>query len=234
MKRYIFIFAIFAHFITVLNAQIWEADVTKIGQSQAGGFDYQWKNFTSAEVGTRTWTFDYTGVRSLKHAPAVGVHPRIFFNPEDTSEIRIRLNTTINGKELNRKRHAFTTLLNLGYTGGTFSSSASYARNSLNQTYVSNPGYWDMKPIYDTFAAGDTSGYTLVKLKNGGSTGAFSNMLSMEAFECLIYKNNYDPDTKMTYLARAKKLAKAMTTYAFAASCYGLSAVNYTKIGGMA
>ena len=97
MKRYIFIFAIFAHFITVLNAQIWEADVTKIGQSQAGGFDYQWKNFTSAEVGTRTWTFDYTGVRSLKHAPAVGVHPRIFFNPEDTSEIRIRLNTTING-----------------------------------------------------------------------------------------------------------------------------------------
>ncbi|MEI8271390.1 MAG: T9SS type A sorting domain-containing protein [Paludibacter sp.] len=236
-KKYLFqiLFVIGGLIASVsIHSQTWEADLNKIGQSQSGGFDYQWKNFTSAEVGTRTWTFDYSGVRTIKHAPAVGVHPRIFFNPEDTSDIRIRLNTTINGKELNRKRHAFTTLLNLGYSGGTYSSSASYAKNSLGQTYVSNSGYWDMKPIYDTFAAGDTTGYTLVKLKNGGSTGAFSNMLSMEAFECLIYKNNYDPDTKMTYLARAKKLAKAMTAYAFAASCYGLSAVNYTKIGGMA
>jgi hypothetical protein len=218
----------------VLQAQNWEADQSKIGQTQVGGFDYQWKNFNTAELGTRTWTFDYSGVRTLKHAPAVGIHPRIFFNPEDTTEIRNRLNSTINGKELNRKRHAFTTLLHLGYTNGTYNRNASYSKNSLGQAYIANTGYWDMKPIYDAFAAGDTSGYTLVKLKNGGATGAFSNMLSMEAFECLIYKNNYDPDTKVTYQARAKKLAKAMTTYAFAASCNGLSAVNYTKIGGMA
>ena len=217
-----------------LHAQAWEADVTKIGQSQAGGFDYQWKNFTSAEVGTRTWTFDYSGTRVIKHAPAAGIHPRIFFNPEDTSEIRIRLTTTVNGKELNRKRHAFTTLLHLGYTGGTYSSSAAYAKNSLGQTYIGNVGYWDYKAIYNTFAAGDTSGYTMIKLKSGGSTGAFANMLSMEAFECLIYKNNYDSETKLTYQARAAKLAKAMTAFAFAATCNGLSGPNYTKVGGMA
>ena len=227
----LFLFWFFFH---LLSAQTWEADLTKVGQSAAGGFDYQWKKFTSSEIGTRTWTFDYTGVRTLKHAPAVGIHPRIFFNPEDTTEIRIRLNTTITGKELNRKRHAYTTLLYLGYSGGTFNNNSSYARNSLGQAYIGNVGYWDLKPIYDTFAVGDTSGYTLVRLKNGGATGAFSNMLSMEAFECLLYKNNYDPDTKLTYLARAKKLAKAMTAYAFAASCNGLSAVNYTKVGGIA
>jgi len=215
-------------------SQSWEADVSKIGQSQAGGFDYQWKNFTSAETGTRTWNFDYSGVRTLKHAPAAGVHPRIFFNPEDTTEIRIRLNTTTNGIELNRKRHAFTTLLHLGYSNGTYNRNAAYAKNSLGQAYVANTGYWDLKPIYDTFAAGDTSGYTLVKLKNGGATGPFANMLSMEAFECLIYKNNYDPDTRLTYQVRAEKLARALTTFAFAASCNGLSSANYTKAGGMA
>ncbi|MEI7503036.1 MAG: hypothetical protein WCJ61_07110, partial [Paludibacter sp.] len=144
-------------FSPFVHAQ-WEADVTKIGQSQVGGFDYQWKNFTAAEIGTRTWTFDYSGVRTLKHAPAVGIHPRIFFNPEDTSEIRMRLNSTVNGKEIDRKRHAFTTLLHLGYTGGAFNKNASYAKNSLGQAYVSNVGYWDMKPIYDIFAAGDTTG----------------------------------------------------------------------------
>ena len=215
-------------------AQTWEADLNKIGQSQAGGFDYQWKNFSAAEIGTRTWNFDYSGVRTLKHAPAVGIHPRIFFNPEDTTEIRIRLNTTVNGKELNRKRHAFTTLLHLGYTNGTFNRNATYAKNSLGQAYIANTGYWDLKPIYDTFAAGDTSGYTLMKLKNGGAAGAFANMLSMEAFECLLYKNNFDPDTRLTYQSRATKLAKALTTFAYAASCNGLSAVNYTKVGGMA
>lgn len=217
-----------------VRAQSWEADVTKIGQSQAGGFDYQWKNFTTAEIGTRTWSFDYSGVRTLKHAPAVGIHPRIFFNPEDTTDIRIRLNTTINGIELNRKRHAFTTLLYLGYTNGTYNRNAAYAKNSLGQAYIGNTGYWDLKPIYDTFAAGDTSGYTLIKLKNGGAAGAFANMLSMEAFECLIYKNNYDQDTRLTYQVRATKLAKVLATFASAASCNGLNAVNYTKAGGMA
>ena len=233
---YVFIFtiALSIQCFNALQAQVWEADITKIGQSQAGGFDYQWKNFTAAEVGTRTWTFDYSGTRVIKHAPAAGIHPRIFFNPEDTTEIRIRLNTTVNGKELNRKRHAFTTLLHLGYTGGKYSTSASYAKNSLGNGYIGNVGYWDYKAVYDAFAVGDTSSYTLLRKKNGGATGAFANMLSMEAFECLIYKNNYDPDTKLTYLARAQKLAKAMTAFAFAASYNGLSAVNYTKIGGMA
>jgi len=218
----------------LLFAQTWEADLTKIGQSKAGGFDYQWKNFTSEEVGTHTYTWDYAGTRILKHAPAAGIHPRIFFNPEDTTEIRTRLTTTINGIEVNRKRHAFTTLLHLGYTGGTYSSNGSYAKNSSGLAYIGNSGYWDFKPIYYKFAAGDTSAYSMVKLKNGGALNPFANMLSMEAFECLLFKNNYDPDTKLNYNTRAVLLAKALTTFAFAASCNGLTSATYDRVGGMA
>lgn len=217
----------------IIPAQTWEADQTKIGASQAGGFDYQWKNFSSTEIGTRTWSFDYSGSRVLKHAPAVGIHPRLYFNPEDTSEIRIRLTTTFNGKELNRKRHAFTTLLHLGYIGGTFNKTASYAVNSANQPYIGNCGYWDYKTIYYKFAAGDTSAYTLLKNKNGGNIGSFANLLSMEAFECLIFKSNYDSDTKLFYSTRATLLAKALSTFAFAASNNNLTPASYDHAGGM-
>ena len=41
-------------------------------------------------------------------------------------------------------------------SGATTGFDMSFAQ--LDYPYVANPGYWDMKPIYDTFAAGDTTG----------------------------------------------------------------------------
>jgi hypothetical protein len=209
----------------------WEGDLTKIGQSQAGGFDYQWKNFTSTELGPRTFTYNYVGARSLGHAPAAYVHPRIYFNPEDTTEIKNRLANTVNGREVMRKLHAYTTLLHLGYDGtkgGKFNRSAAYAVNSQNVCYMSNVGAFDAKWQYDKLVNNDTTGFVL---KSIGTR--FNAMLSMEAIECFFNKGKINPETGLSYNVEAANLAKAMTVWARVALKSGLlTPTTYPYIGG--
>lgn len=218
--------------ITTIFAQ-WEGDLTKIGQSQAGGFDYQWKNFTATELGPRAtgMTFDYTGARVLGHAPAAYVHPRIYFNPEDTTEIKQRLQNTVNGKEVMHKLHAYTTLLHIGYDGtkgGKFNRAASYAVNSQNMCYMSNVGAFDVKWQYDKLVNNDTTGFVL---KNIGTR--FNAMLSMEAIECFFNKGKINSETGLSYNQHAANLAKAMTVWARVALKSGtLSPTTYPYIGG--
>ncbi len=147
-------------------AQGWEAEMEYLGAKAPGGFSYQWKNYNNEQLGNRTFQMNYLGARELKHAPEAGVHPRIYFNPEDTAEIRQRLYNTRNGIEVRRKRHTFTTLLYLGYstttTGGTFNRNASYARSALSgKEYINNTGYREvmikrpfnpMEKVYRTIA----------------------------------------------------------------------------------
>lgn len=216
------------------KAQGWEAEMEYLGAKAPGGFSYQWKNYNNEQLGSRTFTMNFSGVRELKHAPEAGAHPRIYFNSEDTAEIRQRLYNTRNGIELRRKRHAFTNLLHMGYVpgtpGGTFNRNASYARSALSgKEYINNTGYWDFKTIYYRFVAGDTTGYAGVRSK----LPAFASVLSMEAFECLLNKNNTDPDTKLSYAIRAQMLSKVLVTLARAACLNGLSPVNYDRTGGM-
>jgi len=221
-----FLFSLFVH------AQ-WEGDIKKIGQSQTGGFDYQWKNFTSTELGPRSagLTFDYSGARVLSHAPAPYVHPRIYFNPEDTTEIKQRLQNTVNGKEVMHKLHAYTTLLHLGYDGtkgGKYNKAASYAINSQNVCYMSNVGAFDVKWQYDKLVNNDTTGFVL---KSIGTR--FNAMLSMEAIECFFNKGKINPETGLSYNVHAANLAKAMTVWARVALKSGtLTPANYPYIGG--
>ena len=218
-------------FINKTIAQAWEGDLTKIGQSQAGGFDYQWKNFTSTELGPRTFTYNYAGARSLGHAPAAYIHPRIYFNPEDTTEIKNRLATTVNGREVMRKLHAYTTLLHLGYDatkGGKYNKAASYAVNSQNVCYMNNVGAFDVKWQFDKLVNNDTTGFVL---KSVGTR--FNAMLSMEAIECFFNKGKINTETGLSYNVHAANLAKAMTVWARVALKSGtLSPTNYPYIGG--
>lgn len=231
MKRTVLILFLNVCFTSIF-AQ-WEADLSKIGQSQAGGFDYQWKYFTSTELGPRAAgiTFDYSGVRVLGHAPAPYVHPRIYFNPEDTTEIKLRLQNTVNGREVMHKLHAYTTLLHLGYDatkGGTFNKAASYAVNSQNVCYMSNVGAFDVKWQYDKLVNNDTTGFVL---KNIGTR--FNTMLSMEAIECFFNKGKINPETGVPYNTYATNLAKAMTVWARVALKSGtLTPTTYPYIGG--
>jgi hypothetical protein len=233
-NRYIIISSLLIFPFITLQAQTWEAETNFIGTLAPGGFAYQWKHYSSEHLGNRTFVMNYSGARELRHAPEAGVHPRIYFNPEDTTEIRNRLYNTRNGIEVRRKRHAFTTLLHLGYVpgtpGGTFNRNASYARSTLSgKEYINNTGYWDFKTIYYRFIAGDTTGYAAVRSK----LPAYASVLSMEAFECLLNKNNTDPDTKLSYSTRAQMLSKALVTLARAAQLNGLNASTYDRTGGM-
>ena len=79
--NYCVFFSCFLTFFFLLLAFAqWEAQQTKIGQSQGDGFDYECKNFTSSKLGPLTFTYTYAGARSMCHAPVPYVlHSRNLF-----------------------------------------------------------------------------------------------------------------------------------------------------------
>ncbi len=212
-----------------LKSQIWEGDVSKVGKVQPGGFDYQWLTFGEKEIGSRKFNFDYAGVRPIMHAPKPGIHPRIYFNPEELPELRKRLKTTANGKEIMKKIHSFNTLLHKGNANNSFDKSASYAVNDFNIPYINNVGAFDFHDIYYKLAKGDTSVYSdLLPRMN-----RFGSAISMEALECLIREGETDVDTKTAYNERAKNLASVLAILSEKALESGANAVKYNMFGGL-
>ena len=159
-------------------------------------------------------TIDTTGLRFIKHAPAYGIHPRIYCNPEDSTSIRFRFQNTNSGRALAKYIHNFTILLQLGYNPGTYSLSANYAGDTLGNTLLTNVGAASVKPIYDSLAAGDIGVTNNYNNLWRGNAGKMANILSYEAFECWLFKGTVDPVTNTSYTVRAAKLAKAMSIWA--------------------
>jgi hypothetical protein len=159
-------------------------------------------------------TVDTTGLRFIKHAPAPYTHPRIYCNPEDSTDIRWRLKNTASGRAVAKYIHANTTLLQLGYGPGTFSSSANYAKDTLGNPIFSNVGYSNEKPRYDALAAGDTSSTQNIANGFGGYADKLANAMANEAFECWLYKGTIDSTTMTSYTTRANRLAKAIAFWA--------------------
>jgi hypothetical protein len=85
-----------------------------------------WGSLKPLDFGSREVTFDQTGVRTLRQTPAPGVHPRIFFTPEDLPDVRRRLKETRCGQEVWKNILSWTEMLK-----GCYDDHADYAKPDL-------------------------------------------------------------------------------------------------------
>jgi len=217
----------------------WSAPVSiYLADSAKGGFAYKFAFADNSSyiipngIGPSTYaatTIDTTGLRFIKHAPAPYVHPRIYCNPEDSTDIKWRLKNTASGRAVAKYIHANTTLLNLGYGPGTFSLSANYAKDTLGAPIFSNVGYYNEKPRYDALAAGDTSATQNIANGFGGYANKLANALAYEAFECWLFKGQTDSTTMTSYTTRANRLAKAVAFWAKKALTVNSPAVSFAN-----
>ncbi|HAN38838.1 MAG TPA: hypothetical protein DCQ29_08035, partial [Chitinophagaceae bacterium] len=214
-----------------------------IVDSAKGGFTYKFAFIDNNSIappngiGPTTYNplqIDTTGLRFIKHVPPPGVHPRIYCNPEDSMDIKWRLTNTASGRALAKYIHANTVLLQLG--AGVFNGNANYNRDTLGVAIISNQGFSNVKPWYDSLALGDIG--VLHNFNNlwGGASGRLAAQLAHEAFECWLYKGTIDPVTNTSYVTRAEKLARAITiwcTKALADNNNPLSFQNRDRIANL-
>jgi len=182
--------------------------------------------YTLEETGPRQPVFDYAGVRRFSPAPAIGVHPRIYFGPDELPAIRSRLRTTAPGLDAMKQVGAYTKILELG--GTAYDRNAAYAKDSSGTARISNVGLFDRKAGYDALALGNA---TIANAYDGTGRGVLGGLMSIEAFECLI---NADIDPVGTS-ARLTKLARAMEVWAASKlSDPALNHANRQLLGGAA
>jgi len=183
--------------------------------TKIGGFTYGWDHYDQSMengLGPRAVTFQTEGLRDIIHAPEVGIHPRVFFGPSEISDLKDRLANTLSGQAIAAQIHAFTTLLHLGYaSNGTYSHNADYAKDKDGNRPIDNAGAWDNSPFYRKLVAEDPLVWESQTIKTKHRTAA---IMAMEAFECLLYVGQTDPDTGLSYDERASMLAKAMNFWA--------------------
>ena len=124
-QRLLFLWVISFTYLT-LNAQ----------SSKVGGYIYGWQNYDNNDtsgLGSRMISFDSTDLRDIIHAPATGVHPRVYFGPSEIPDIKNRLDSTTSGNSIKATLHAYTTLLHLG---SSYNQNASYALDAHGQRYI--------------------------------------------------------------------------------------------------
>ena len=83
-----------------------------------------WTLFHPRDFGPAKVVFDAKGVRSVGQVPAPGVHPRLFFSPEDLPAIRQRIKTDPAAQEAWRCLLSWTNGMKL-----TYDPTADYAKN---------------------------------------------------------------------------------------------------------
>ncbi len=187
---------------TLVNAQ----------RSKKGGYIYGWDNYTTDNeigLGSRSVVWDSTGVAEIKHAPDVGIHPRVYFGPSEIPGIKNRLDNTLSGKEVKASIRAYALLLNLGHSN--YNQNADYAKDPSGNRYIDNSGAWDGATQYNALKNEDPAVWDGVDLKRIHRT---ATGMSLEAFMCLLYPTETDPALGVSYEQRATSLAKAMTFWA--------------------
>ncbi|MEI6751870.1 MAG: T9SS type A sorting domain-containing protein [Paludibacter sp.] len=195
----------------------WSAPATvAVNSSLQGGFTYKLADLDTTTifaplgtgpVGYHPLKQDFTGMRVIKHAPPFGVHPRLYCNPEDSTDIKNRFKNTYSGQAVAKYIHGFTMILQLG---SSYNSSASYNIADGYGTLI-NKNLPNVKVYYDKLAAGDTTGYYNLW---GNLSVSMAYSFSHEAFECWLYKGTIDAYTNTSYTTRAAKLAKVITLWA--------------------
>ncbi len=183
-------------------------DSTLHGQnSKKGGYIYGWNNYTSdpsTGLGSRNVVLDSTDLRAIVHAPATGIHPRLYFGPSEIPDIKNRPENTISGQAVKANLHAYTTLLHLG---SSYNQRASSALDTNGERHIDNPGAWNMEPFYTLLKNEDPNVWANATVKQRHRTAA---LMSHEAFMCLLYPNEFDTDINLSYNQRIENLTKAM------------------------
>lgn len=198
--------------------------------SQKGGYMYGWSNYTNDDLtglGSRTVNWDSTDLVDVVHAPVIGVHPRVYFGPSEIPEIKNRLDSTMSGASVKATIHAYTTLLHLGTSYGPWQP---YAVDNNGYRHLSNWGAWNMEPYYTALKNQDSTVWDNVPMKKRHRT---ASMMALEAFMCLIYAGQNDPDVGKDYNTRGQELAGAMYFWArMALADSTFNADNYNVFGG--
>ena len=182
------------------------------GQSvQRGGFIYGWSNYSAdpdTGIGTRPVFWDSTDVVSIPHAPPPGIHPRIYFGPDEIASIRFRLDSTLSGQAALKVIRAYTTAMHLSPAAGV-------------------PGYYRALLAHDT---------TIWDGTNPRERTITASVLAMEAFLCLVYDGETDSTVGISYADRAEALADALHFWAklaLADPAVGPSGEKYRLFGGV-
>ncbi len=212
------------------------AQQSVFSQSQPGGFDQNWNNYPAGEFGSMPITFDYTGVRSIEQAPAVGIHPRIFFGPSEIPAMQTRLATTTSGQEVMAQIHAYTTLQHLSYNPGGYNHNSSYGADAFGNKRIDNAGKWNSHEIYYKLIAQDPNALidpSTGNLADNKRRYLLASCMALEAFECLMKAGQTDPDTGLDYNTRAADLGTAMAHWAsLVLGDPNLNSNNYHYFGG--
>lgn len=175
------------------------------------------RRFPNEVLGQRAITYDTTGVRPLAQAPPAGVHPRVYFNPDELPAIRQRLTSTAVGVEAMTMIRLYTDLMRRGRSLAYDSRPSSFKLMPDGTPRISNVGLYDKSVNYNLLVSGSVSGTvtngtttTLVGVANDSSTGRYvlAGEMALEAFECLI------DEGQPGVAQRAANLAAALDTWA--------------------
>jgi len=208
-------------------------------QSQPGGYTQNWSQYPAGEFGPVNITLDHSNLTSISQVATVGVHPRIYFNPNEKTTIKNRLDNTTSGQEVLAQLHAYTTLLHKGYSnGGTYQHNSSYGYDAFNNKRIDNAGKWDSHQIYYKLINNDPTALDDATQTSGVISNSrrylLASVMALEAFECYMYYGNTDPDTGLSYANRAADLATAMTYWAtLVMNDPNLTPNNYHHLGGV-
>jgi len=203
-----------------------------LAQALPGGFSDNWANYAADTLGPAVIIFDTTGLKLIDTVPPAGIHPRVYFGPDDLSGIKDKLLNTASGQEVLAQLHAYTTLLHLGYnSNGTYNYNSSYGSDSDGNRRIDNAGKWDRSVPFKALYSNDPSALNGMPNKD---RYLLASVMALEAFECLILSGTVDPDTGLAYNDRALLLGKAMSMWA--QIVYGhneLNWNNYNYFGGV-
>lgn len=210
----------------------WLAAQIPADSSLPGGFTYNWSNYdlsVDSGLGPRVPIFDFTDIRPIFHAPPVGVHPRVFFGPNEKADILNRLANTTSGRRAKAQMHAFTTLL---HRGNTYDHNTNYGSDHMGNRWIGNVGFWNSQPYYYQLINADSTVWDNVEIKRKHLA---ATLMALEALECYLYLADYDPDTELEYSERANRLSSAMTFWASLAindPDVNASGSNFNHFGG--
>ena len=178
--------------------------------SYASGEPLPWTMFHPNDFGTLKVTFDPKGVRPVGEVPAPGVHPRIFFSPQDLPEIRQRIKEDKGAQEAWKNVLAYSHALRKDYdekadyalpdwSGGCFGIHGRFYDMGWLGGYNTNNEY-----CYDLLAQGKTP-----KIFDKEPPSNFYRPAAADALRCLIEDDAGGAQKLATATVNAVKLEQA-------------------------
>jgi len=166
-----------------------------------------WGSAPLNDFGSRPVTFDLSGIREVRQVPPPGIHPRIYFTPDDLPDLRQRLKETQCGRAAWNHLLCWTEMMK-----GRYDDHAPYAAHDVWQG--SFGGLHGPVPLFrlgiprikdHAYNHHPLAAQYYQSLVDGSATNFspyYWNVFSLEAFRCLIETDE----------AAAHDLAAAVTT----------------------